>query len=268
MAEKALLAAVVLAGRSSKEEDMLATYTLGRPKGLIPIAGRPMISYVVEALGGAQHVGPIVVVGLLPEESPPFSVPISHVPDHGDMLANAEAGICHALAQAPHLAGVLISSADLPLLTPAVVDDFIEECLLTEHDLYYGVVERSVMEGRFPASRRTYVRLTDGEFAGGDLILMRTGVMMANQELWRRLAQARKNPIRQAFMLGGLWPLAKLLTHRMSLAEAVQRVSRALQIRGRAVVCACPEVGMDVDKPFQLEIARTELEGRSLGPLS
>ena len=83
-----------------------------------------------------------------------------------------------------------------------------------------------------------------------------------NTELWRRLASARKSPLRQARMLGGIRPLIKFLLGRMSLAEGEQRASRALGIRGRAVVCPYPEVGMDVDKPFQLEIARAELSAR------
>jgi molybdopterin-guanine dinucleotide biosynthesis protein A len=257
-----LLAAVVLAGRSPDEEDLLARYSQGRTKALIPIAGRPMITYVIEALAGCRYMQRIVVVGLPPEERSGLSIPADHVPDQGDMLANAEAGIRHAVTQLPELTGVLISGADLPLLTPAVVDQFVEGCIETDHDLYYGVVERSVMEGRFPTSRRTYVRLADGEFAGGDLILVGPGVAAADRELWRRLSSARKNPVRQARMLGGPWPLIRLLSGRMSLREGERWASRALRLRGRAVICPCPEVGMDVDKPFQLEIARAELEAR------
>lgn len=261
--EEGLLAAVVLAGHSPQEKDPLAAYTLGRPKGLIPIAGRPMIAYVVEALMGSRYVGPLIIVGLPPNDRPPLPSTVIYLPAQGDMLDNAEAGIRHAFTLYPNLEGVLVSSSDVPLLTPAIVDQFVEECLKTDHDLYYGVVERSVMEGRFPTSRRTYVRLTDGEFAGGDLFMVRAGIAKANRELWRQLAEARKSPLRQARMIGGLWPLVKLLTGRMSLAEGERRASQALHIRGRAVICPCAEVGMDVDKPFQLEIVRAELEARS-----
>jgi len=262
------IAAVVLAGHSPDEEDPLAPYSMGGPKGLIPISGRPMIHYVIQALSGSRYVEQIVVAGLPAAHRPSFPAPVSYVANQGDMLANAEAGIRQAFAERPDLAAVLISSADLPLLTPAVVDHFIEECLETNHDLYYGVVERSVMERRFPASRRTYLRLSDGEFAGGDLILARTGIVIVDQRLWQRLSSARKNPLRQAMLLGSPWFLIKLLARRMSLAEAVQQVSRSLEIHGRAVICSHPEVGMDVDKPFQLDIARAELETRSIGPLS
>lgn len=257
-----ILAAVVLAGHSARENDPLAAYTLGRPKGLIPLAGRPMLAYVVEALAASRYIERTYVVGLPAEHRVPLSVPVTHLPPHGDLVANAEAGIRRALADGPHLLGVLVSSADIPLLTPVMVDRFVEECLRTDHDLYYGVIERSTMEQRFPASRRTYLRLADGEFAGGDLFLVRPAAATMDKELWRRLSAARKNPIRQARMLGGIWPLARLLLGRMTLAEGERRASRALGIRGRAVVCPFPEVGMDVDKPFQLEIAQAELEAR------
>lgn len=259
------IAAVVLAGSSPKENDPLAEQTLGRPKGLLPLAGRPMIAYVVEALAGSRYIQKVIVVGLPPEDRPPLSVPVTYLPAHGDLFSNAEAGINHAITANPDLDGIVVSSADIPLVTPEIVDRFIEDCLHTDHDVYYGVVERSVMEGRFPTSRRSYVHLREGDFAGGDMVLVRPGAMRANRDLWRQVADARKSALSQARILGGIWPVLRLLTRRMSLAEAEQRASRALNVRGRAVICKDPEVGMDVDKPFQLDIVRAELEERRHG---
>lgn len=261
-----VLAGVILAGYSPAEEDLLAEHSLRRPKGLIPIAGRPMIAYVAEALGGSRYIRQIVVAGLPAEYHGLLPMAVEYTPPQADMMANAEAGIRRAMELLPGLGGVVIASADLPLLTAEIADTFIEECLKTDDDLYYGVIERSVMEGRFPESRRTYVRLADGEFAGGDLILVCPGALGTDQGLWRRLSKARKNPLRQAQMLGGLWPVVRMLAHRMSLLEAEQRASRALNLRGRVIVCPHAELGMDVDKPFHLEIARNELEARNAFP--
>ena len=258
--EENKLAGLVLAGHSSQEEDILADYTQGRSKALIPIAGRPMISYVLDALAGSRHVYGIVVVGLSEDECPAVSKPMEFVPDQGELMANADAGIACAREFAPDLTGVLASGSDLPLLTTSIVDQFVKVCLETDHDLYYGIVERSVMEGRFPTSRRTYLKLKDGEFAGGDIIMLREGAVLANQDLWVRLTGARKNVFRQAQMVGGIVTLVKLMTHQLSLEEGIGRVSKSLQIRGRAVPFPHAEIGMDVDKPFQLEIARAELE--------
>lgn len=255
-------AAVVLAGSSPREDDPLAEHTRGRPKGLLPIAGRPMLAYIVDALAGSRYIRSIIVVGLPEEARPALLAPVIHLPPQGDLFSNAEAGIHYAATLIPNLTGILVSSADIPLITAAMVDRFIEKCLLTDHDVYYGLIERSVMEGRFPASRRSYVHLKEGDFAGADIFVVRPGAVAANRELWRRVADARKSALAQARILGGIWPVFKLLVHQMSLAEAEKRASRALNVRGRAVICADPEVGMDVDKPFQLEIVRMELEGR------
>jgi len=262
MNEQLSVVAVVPAGWSPGEDDPLAGYTQGRPKALIPIAGKPMIAHVVDALAGSHYVRHVVVVALDPAAEVQFSIPVEYVPDAGDILANTEAGLRYALDHHPGLDAILLSSSDVPTITPSIVDAFIEECFCTDHDLYYSIVERSVMETRFPASRRSYVHLREGDFAGGDLLLMRPSMTLSQRELWQNLAQARKNALRQALMFG-LWPFLKLVIRRLSLAEAERRGSKALNVRGRGVPFPYAEVGMDVDKPFQLEIARAELERRA-----
>ena len=259
------VAAVVTAGFSPKEGDLLAEYTQGKSKALIPIAGKPMIAHVVDALAGSRHVEHIIVVALDPDAEVQFAAPVEYVPDAGSMLGNIEAGVAYTLERCPNLDAVLLSGSDVPTITPAIVDVFIEECLRTDHDLYYSIIERSVMEARFPESRRSYVRLSDGDFAGGDIMLFRRGMNLGHQELWQRLSGARKNALRQVAMFG-LWPLVKLVTRRLSLAEAERRACKALDVRGHAILFPYAEVGMDVDKPFQLEIARAELEARTSSP--
>ena len=254
--------AVVTAGKSPDEEDPLAEYTHGKPKALIPILDKPMIAYVVDALAGSRYIEHVVVVALDPSVDAQFSVPVDYVPDAEDILANAEAGIEHAVAQHPDVDAILLSSSDVPTITSPIVDSFIEDCLRTDHDLYYSIVQRSVMEARFPESRRSYVHLREGDFAGGDLILLRPGILVTKRSLLQNLTGARKSPLHQAWMFG-LWPLLKLITRRLSLREAERRACKMFAVRGRAIPFPYAEVGMDVDKPFQLEIARAELELRA-----
>ena len=256
------LVAVVTAGWSPKEDDPLAEHTQGRSKAVIPIAGKPMIAYVVEALGDSRYVEHIVIVGLDPGDSVEFPTPVEHVPDAGGLLANIEAGVNHAQACFPDLDGILLSSSDVPTITPAIVDIFVEECIRTDHDLYYSIVKRSVMEKRFPGSRRSYVHLREGDFAGGDLLLIRPSLTFGNRSLWQDLARARKSPLRQASMLG-VWTFIRLIARRLSLADAERRACQVLDLNGRSVPFPYAEVGMDVDKPFQLDIVRAELESRA-----
>jgi len=251
--------AVVTAGATPAEDDPLAAYTHGKPKALIPIGGKPMIAYVIEALAASRYIEHIIIVALDPGEATRLPAPVEHVPDAGDLLSNVEAGIQYAVTRYPSLDAVLLSSSDVPTITPPIVDAFIEECLQSDHDLYYSIVQRSVMEARFPASRRSYVHFREGDYAGGDILLIRPSLAVSNRDLWQRLSTARKSPLRQARMLG-LWPLLRLVARRMSLAEAEKCACEAFAIRGRAVPFPHAEIGMDVDKPFQLAIVRSVLE--------
>ena len=254
------ITALILAGSSPPEKDRLIEYTRGGSKALIPIAGKPMIAYVIQALSGSQYIRQMVVVGfeeLLDVESP---VPIDCLPAPGGLVDNFLTGVQHILDQWPETVAIVGSSSDIPLITTPMVDDFIATCLGSDYDLYYNVVERSVMEARFPASKRSYVRLREGSFAGGDLSMLRPAAMQANLELVRALAGERKNARNQARLIG--WrTLALLLLGRLSIPRAEALVSQVLGVRGRLVISPHPEIGMDVDKPLQLEIVRAELEG-------
>jgi GTP:adenosylcobinamide-phosphate guanylyltransferase len=258
------VAAVVTAGWNPQEDNPLAEYVREGSKALIPIAGKPMIAHVVDALAESRYVEHIVIVALGPSTGVQFPVSVEYLPDQGDLVLNASAGIQYALEQYPDIDAVLLSSSDVPTITPAIVNDFIKACLRTDHDVYYSIVERSVMEARFPKSRRSYVHMRDGDFAGGDLLLFRPGINFDHNKLMQKLSTARKNALRQASMLGPVIFL-KLLTRRLSLAEAERRAQEIFEMRVRTIPSSYAEVGMDVDKPFQLEIVRAELESRAAG---
>jgi GTP:adenosylcobinamide-phosphate guanylyltransferase len=254
--------AVVSAGWSPNADAPLAEYTQGKSKALIPIAGKPMIAYVVDALANSRIVKHVVIVALDPDAEIQFPIPVEHVPDAGGILDNAEAGLQYALDHYPDMDVVLLCTSDIPTITGPIVDALAEECLRTDHDLYYPVVERSVMEKRFPGSRRSYVHLREGDFAGGDIIVVRPSVGITDRDLWDELAAARKSAFRQARLVG-LGLFLRLITRRLSLSDAERRIGKVLNVHGRVVPFPYAEVGMDVDKPLQLEIVRAELEART-----
>ena len=254
--------AVVSAGWSPTVDDPLAEYTQGKSKTLIPIAGKPMITHIIDALANSRTVKHIVIVALDPDADVQFPVAVEYVPDAGGILDNAEAGLEYALNHYPDLDVVLLCTSDIPTITGPIVDALVEECLRTDHDLYYTVIERSVMEKRFPGSRRSYIHLREGDFAGGDIIVVRPSLGITNRDLWDDLAAARKNAFRQARLVG-LGIFLRLITRRLSLADAERRISKVLNVHGRVVPFPHAEVGMDVDKPPQLEIVRAELEART-----
>jgi hypothetical protein len=114
------------------------------------------------------------------------------------------------------------------------------------------------MEKRYPDSARSYVKLKDMNVCGGDMHVVSLELYRSRDAFWNKIIDARKSYLRQASLVG-FDILLLLLLRRLSLEDAVKKVTRRLGITGQASVCPYPEIGMDIDKPHQLEIARREL---------
>ena len=254
--------AVILAGGASDKADPLLEYAQVQKKALIKIAGKEMVRYVVEAIADSSRVGHILIVGLSPEDGIEFIAPVEYVEAAGSMLDNIVAGLKRVIEVDPDVERVVISSADIPLLTTEMVNYFIDTCLETDHEVYYTIVEKSTMEARFPGSRRSFVPLCGGSFAGGDINMAKVSAVQANLPLARQALEFRKNVWQQVRLLG-FGTLIKFAFRKLTLADAERVASRALGCRGRAIVTSYPEMGMDVDKPHQLDMVRAILEGRS-----
>jgi GTP:adenosylcobinamide-phosphate guanylyltransferase len=250
--------ALITAGGIPKPEDPLYEYANGKTKALMDVAGKPMIQWVLDALSGAGTIDQVVVIGLTQDSGVSCEKKLFCVPDQGGMLDNIRTGVGKVIEVNPGAEFTLIVSSDVPTITSEMVDWSVNTALETEHDLYYNIILREVMERRFPGSNRSYVRLKNGDVCGGDMNVVRSSVVVAKDAIWSRLISARKNALRQAAMIG-FDTLFLLLLRRLTLESAVPRVCKRLDLRGRAIRCPYAEIGMDVDKPYQLEIVRAAL---------
>lgn len=148
---------------------------------------------------------------------------------------------------------VLLATSDIPLLTSRSVDNFLDLCGDMSGDLYYPIIEKNVVEKIFPSTRRTYVRLKEGVFTGGNLFLINPAVYKRCLENGRKIISLRKSPVGLCKIFGFTF-LVKFLLHSLTLADAEKKVSKLLGIRGVAVKSEFPEIGVDVDKPGDLEL--------------
>jgi GTP:adenosylcobinamide-phosphate guanylyltransferase len=249
--------AVVLAGDSCGPENLLFNYTQGKPKALVDVAGKPMAQWVLDALAGAESVEEVLVVGLEAKCGLTCSKPLHFLPYNGSMLENIKSGIQHTSQLNPKACHTLIVSCDIPAITPEIVDWRVNTALEYDADIDYVVVERRTMEKRFPGANRSYVRLKDVELCGGDINVARIA-LLEHEHLWLQIIAARKNAFKQAALIG-IDVLLLLLLKRISLQDAEHRVSKRLGVKGRACISPYAEVAMDVDKPHQLELMRSDL---------
>ena len=254
--------AVVTAGGIPEPEDLLYPYTKGESKALMEIAGKPMVQWVLDAASQATTIKRVVLVGLDEDSGVTCQKPIFFIPNQGSMLNNIRAGVREVTRINPQAEYALIISADIPAITAEMIDWSVNTSLETDDDLYYSVVTREVMETRFPGSKRSFIRLKDMEVCGADMNMVRTSVVTGRDEFWDNLIAARKNPIKQASLIG-FDTLFLLLMRRLTIKKMVQVVADRIGLKGRALICPYAEVGMDVDKPFQYEILCAELDRKT-----
>ena len=239
--------------------DPLYGFTQGKPKALLDVAGRPMLQWVLDALSQAQLIEHIIVVGCEEhQDEVVLKKPVTFLPTQDDILGTVRAGGKGLREINPSAKFVVLASADIPGVTPESVDWVVKTALESDHDVYYNTITREVMEARYPASNRTFTKLKNVEVGGGDLNVAKTSLLSSNQDLFDRIFKARKNPFKIASIIG-YDTLFLLLTRRLTLDGAIKRVSKRLGIRGRVLVCPYPEIGMDVDKPHQLELLTQDL---------
>lgn len=253
---------IVIAGGTAGIDDLLHDAAKGGYKALIDIGGKPMVQWGLDALSGSSNIDHVVIVGLPEKTRLECEHPLTMLAGHGGIINNIKAGAKELLKIHPDPdAKVLALSADVPAITPEIVDWLVREVKKTDHDIYYSLIEKDVMETRFPGSKRSFIQLKDFEVCGGDFNAARLSVAAGDHPFIDELTKARKNPIKQAYMIG-FGTLFLLLLRQLTLNNAISRICKRIKLTGRAILNPNAEVGMDVDKPFQLEIVRKELTGR------
>lgn len=250
--------AIVLAGGIPQPDEPLYAYSNGDSKALIDVAGKPMVQWVLDALGEARQVDNVIVIGLSPKSGVTCKKPVYYISNQGRMLANIVAGVHKALELDKKTKYVLVVSSDIPALQPEMVDWLVDTCMETKDDLYYGVCTREVMEARFPDSKRTYTKLKGIELCGADINITHVRMATEHLDMWETLIGTRKSPLRQAGIIG-LGIMFQVLTRTITLENLVEKVCKRIGIKGRAIVWSHAEACMDVDKPHQLELLRADL---------
>lgn len=241
--------AVILAGQENS--GALKSVAPCQWEADIPIADLPMVEYVIRALQAAQGIDEIVLVG------PAGHGGVRSAPVRDSVWDNIASGM-ENLARAEER--VLVVTADIPLITGSIVDQFLRAA--PRADVVYPVVPKSVVLAKFPQTHRTYVRLREATVTGGNLFLVNPEKIEAIRRRAEILLSHRKSPRKLAQDIG-LGLLIKLLLGRLSLGEAEIKVSRMLGVTGRVLVFPHPEIGVDVDKVSDFALVEAAILTRS-----
>jgi GTP:adenosylcobinamide-phosphate guanylyltransferase len=250
--------AIVTAGGIPQPGDPLYVYSNGDSKALIDVAGKPMVQWVLDALGNSKKVDNVIVIGLTAKSGLTCKKPLHYISNQGRMLANIVAGVSKAVELNKKTEYVLLVSSDIPALKGEMVDWLVDTSMQTRDDIYYGVCPQDVMETRYPTSHRTYTKLKDVKVCGADINVIHVSMTTDHLDTWEKLIGNRKSPLASAAVIG--WDtLFLLFTRQVTLQELAEKASKRIGIKGRIINWNQAEPCMDVDKPHQLEIMREDL---------
>lgn len=247
---------VVLAG-GGKADSLAASEGVAN-KAFIMFGRKPLLALILEALDSAPSVGKIIVAG--PENE------LKNLQDEGYHfeISAEKATILENLAAAFTMVDrdrlCLVTTGDIPMLNTGAVEKFIGLCAPHDDDLYYPVLSRETCQHGYPDAKRTYVQLKEGYVTGGNLFLIKPAWFLNHRDQLELFISYRKKPLKLLRILPpGL--IVKYLLKKLSLADLENFVLGLLDLKVRAVLCECAEIGLDVDKISDLEQARKLLQG-------
>ncbi len=230
-------------------------------KGLVPVAGKPMVEWVVDALRRAETIGEIAVVV-------PTAGNLGAWADKVDKLVVSDDSVLNNLAAGVasfrNDRSVLVTTGDLPALLPEAIDDYVMRSLEAGADFSYPLVPKTAMEEQFPGSQRTYVKLVGGPITGGNMMVMAPGLVERNLEIGQRLFDTRKSPVRMARVIGIRF-IIKLLAGRLDPTDVENKMGELLGGSCAAIWTTHASIGADIDKPIDVVVTERVLFQRVNG---
>jgi hypothetical protein len=219
-------------------------------KALAPVAGIPMVLRVLDALEQSRQVGPRLLCGpprLLLEQAGMLRSGI----DAGDYgwTASREspsASAADAMGQIPDSQAVLLTTADHALLNERIIDFFCTEARAADVDLLVGLAAYERVVAAYPEIHRTRLRFSNGDYCSCNLFAFMTPRSRTISTFWRKVERQRKQPWRVIGILGW-WPVFKYLMGRLSLQEALARISVLLEMKIGVVMLPFADAAVDVD---------------------
>jgi len=258
---------LVLCGSDSERRELLRVHD---PEGkypskvLLPLLGKRVIDWQLEALQASSYVGEIFLLGLSQSDYP-IKYPIHHIPikTTSTILEKISAGNKIISKNYPGLKHTIISTGDAPAITTKSIDLFFKE-LIQHNDadvLLTGVPENITLE-IFPDHGRVVGRFKDQDIYPGEMFALRHNIFPVlvkeidqlstrRRQFNRRADTSKLGPIlRYLARKPGLWlMIIKYLQGTLTLDELEIILSKIYKLNIKIAIIPDPGFGMDLDLP-------------------
>lgn len=252
---------ILLAGLG--ESDALLCENEGvTKKSFLKLGDKTFIEHLVENLQPLKGLRDIYLSGMAEKEWK-TNLPVIFAEDEGDIISKLRRHRIRYYSDKKEPDYVVVISSDTPLVTAASVERFIERCkAVTGGELtglyYMSLIDQKDMEAKFPGANRSYAKFRDVTFASGDTLLAKPSIIDSHGEVLDRMVNNRKSVFKSIAVLSPIFAI-KTVLGLASLNDLNNAINKKIFKTPNAclgVMVEDPELGMDVDKPIQLDVVR------------
>lgn len=245
---------IILAGG---EDELWCQHYGHKKKALLPVAGKPMLDWVIEAFQRSEYIDNIVVVG--PKELDQLESMRyirKHLPEEHSFIQNLLCGLFYVKTSIYRFAnthnGYLISFCDAVFLTADSINATIKN-IIEEHDPEIGlhyVQKETIAKNGYPTQNRSYMHIANKYYTGSNIYYIKkiTKLLGLLNDI-TLLRKYRKDPEEMLKHLG---------CKDKDFCEIEQVLSNKFSTRIKIFVSPYAEMGVDVDKPIDYEFAQAK----------
>jgi CTP:molybdopterin cytidylyltransferase MocA len=253
--------ALLLAGQRPGT-DPLAQHFGQQWKALVPVAGEAMLSRVAKILLASPSIARVIVVAQEPQALLVGDCAwLGHEPRVSTAISSS--GIAVSVAALAGTAAatwpILVTTADHPLLTPAMVEAAIAGA--AGADVAIGVVSARTLLAAYPGNRRTWLKFARDHWTGANLFALSSERARPALLAWSEVERDRKKALKLIWHFGP-WLAVRAITRTITLAAALAKAGHKLGAMVKPVDLPFAEAGIDVDKPSDHALAEEILARR------
>jgi len=234
-------------------------------RGLVPVAGRLSIEWVLDALQEVPEFSQIVIIGNRDAyvHSPAGPRVKGVVEETPDMALN--------LLRAIRILGdgrrILITEADTPLVTPATLQALLGQCD-PEAELCYPVTRPAEPVRRYRLRHYAFLPLRDGRVAHTCHLLVQPALVLRHQEFADRYLSPHRDLVAAAGDIGAMlmvryllgWYIPALRYDLASASHSIEAVTGAEKCQ--AIASPHPEIALSLETLSDLQEAEARLQAR------
>ena len=234
-----MITAIVLAGASADNFNQKA-----KSRAMIEVAGVTMLDRVVNSL--VDVADEVIAVG---DVSCGFDIKV--LQPGGSLMENIS--IALKVAQGDN---ILLCTSDIPFVSKKIMREFAQKSMDLNVGFVYPICPKEKCMEIYPTLKRTYVKIKEGEFTGGNVMFMTRAFLSSVLPVMQDLYLSRKSPLKLAKMIGFdiIWRLilCKINPKALNIEFLENKISGIFKDKVKALIVEDPSLCEDLDSPEEL----------------